>query len=45
MMNNAALILKQLNATTLTGDVISETELKRSDLLLKAAKAKDLGRN
>lgn len=45
MLNNAALILKQLSATTLTGDAISETELKRSDLLLKAAKAKDLGRN
>jgi hypothetical protein len=31
MMNNAALILKQLNATTLTGDAISEAELKRTD--------------
>jgi hypothetical protein len=31
MMNNAALILKQLNATTLTGDAISETGLKHAD--------------
>jgi hypothetical protein len=45
MMNNAALILKQLNATTLTGDAISEAELKRTDSHKIISKPKDLGRN
>jgi len=45
MMSNAAMILKQLSVTNLTGNLITQTEnLPKGDGSLKQ-KLKDLGRN